>query len=324
MSFQKRRTRAATSIQDLGNNNKHQVASLLGIALLTLSFILISSARPYPGWWALLPTLGATLLIFSGPSAWLNRRILSNRVLVWLGQISYPLYLWHWIILAFLRITQDDIVSSGKARLLILVLSVGLAWLTNLLIEKPLRYGHYLKVKTCGLLLVMILIGGVGYQTEQLGGIGFRFEGSKHSLGPDFQAQMMKNVNAYYKYSEACDFYQAEKKTTIPKDHLDKKCLSANAELPSKNIHTVFLWGDSHAQMLTYGLEKNLSNDWRLMQVASSGCLPNPSQLEDSQEKYCERSNFIALKMIQEVRPEVVVLAQSIKWNKEKIDDLVR
>ena len=178
VSFQKRHTRAATSIQDLGNNNKHQVASLLGIALLTLSFILISSARPYPGWWALLPTLGATLLIFSGPSAWLNRRILSNRVLVWLGQISYPLYLWHWIILAFLRITQDDIISSGKARLLILVLSFCLAWLTNLVIEKPLRYGHYLKVKTCGLLLVMILIGGVGYQTEQLGGIGFRFEGS--------------------------------------------------------------------------------------------------------------------------------------------------
>ena len=323
VSFQKRRTRAAISNQDLGINNKHQVASLLGIALLALSFILISSARPYPGWWALLPTLGATLLIFSGPSAWLNRRILSNRVLVWLGQISYPLYLWHWIILAFLRITQDDIVSSGKARLLILVLSVGLAWLTNLVIEKPLRYGRYLKIKTCGLLLVMILIGVVGYQTEQLGGIGFRFEDSKHYLGPDFQAQMMKNVNAYYKYSEACDFYQAETKTTIPKDHLDKKCLSANAELPNKNIHTVFLWGDSHAQMLTYGLEKNLSNDWRLMQVASSGCLPNPSQLEDSQEKYCERSNFIALKMIQEVRPEVVVLAQSIKWNKEKIDDLV-
>ena len=153
--------------------------------------------------------------------------------------------------------------------------------------------------------------------------MGFRFEDSAHYLGPDFQAQMMKNVHAYYEYSKACDFYQPETKTTIPKDHLDIKCIPSNAELPIHNMHTVFLWGDSHAQMLTYGIEKNLPADWRLMQVASSGCLPNPNQILDSQDKYCERSNFIALKMIKSVRPEAVVLAQSIKWNKEKIEDLV-
>ena len=129
VSFQKRHTRAATSIQDLGNNNKHQVASLLGIALLILSFILISSARPYPGWWALLPTLGATLIIFSGPSAWLNRRILSNRVLVWLGQISYPLYLWHWPILSFLRIVEGGEIEKST-RIIAFLIAVLLSYLT--------------------------------------------------------------------------------------------------------------------------------------------------------------------------------------------------
>lgn len=62
----------------------------------------------FPGIRALLPTVGAVLIILAGTQAWINRVILSNRILIWLGLISFPLYLWHWPLLAFARIIEDE------------------------------------------------------------------------------------------------------------------------------------------------------------------------------------------------------------------------
>jgi peptidoglycan/LPS O-acetylase OafA/YrhL len=70
--------------------------SALGITLIAISAAVITGNRQFPGWWALMPTLGAGFVISGGQQAWLNRKVLSCRALVWLGLISYPLYLWHW------------------------------------------------------------------------------------------------------------------------------------------------------------------------------------------------------------------------------------
>ncbi len=50
---------------------------------------------------ALLPTMGTTFLILAGPLAYVNRELLSSRILIWIGRISYPLYLWHWVLLTY-------------------------------------------------------------------------------------------------------------------------------------------------------------------------------------------------------------------------------
>ncbi|EQC27228.1 hypothetical protein SDRG_14945 [Saprolegnia diclina VS20] len=73
--------------------------SAAGLSLILLGFASINEHRAFPGFWALLPTLGATLLIAAGPRAPFNRYILSNAVVVYIGKISYCLYLWHWPIL---------------------------------------------------------------------------------------------------------------------------------------------------------------------------------------------------------------------------------
>ncbi|HEY4973823.1 MAG TPA: acyltransferase, partial [Steroidobacteraceae bacterium] len=66
-----------------------------GILLIAVAAITLDGRSAFPGWWALLPVAGGALLL-SAPIAWGCRRVLATRPLVWLGQISYPLYLWHW------------------------------------------------------------------------------------------------------------------------------------------------------------------------------------------------------------------------------------
>jgi peptidoglycan/LPS O-acetylase OafA/YrhL len=307
-------SRVATSL-DLVNEN---VRSIAGATLLLLSFFFINSQKVFPGFWAILPTLSSVLLISAGPNAILNRTVLSNKVAVWFGKISYPLYLWHWVLLVYLRILEPDLFAKVKFRLLALVVAVTLSWLTYRLIERPLRFGSYLKLKTLSLLLAMIGIIFLGREIQNQSGMGYRFTTSAAYLGGDFQAQMRKNLeDDYQQNSAACDFSQPEKKTNQPKTDIAKSCYESD---PKKQA--VFLWGDSHAQMLAYGLRKNLPADRQLLQVASVGCKPNPMQAEDFNTSYCERSNYVALETIKKTHPETVVLAQSTAWKSPEVESL--
>ena len=77
--------------------------SWVGLGLLLVGLFFIDSDKDFPGWWALLPTVGAFLLIYAGKHAWFNANILSNRMMIFIGLISYPLYLWHWPLLAYAK-----------------------------------------------------------------------------------------------------------------------------------------------------------------------------------------------------------------------------
>jgi peptidoglycan/LPS O-acetylase OafA/YrhL len=116
----------------------HNLAAVGGAVLLLLAFVLVQDGRGFPGWWALLPTLGTVLLIQSGPQAWINRRILANPAVVYIGLISYPLYLWHWPILSFARNLNGEL-PPVSIRIGALVVSVLLAWATFEWVEKPIR-----------------------------------------------------------------------------------------------------------------------------------------------------------------------------------------
>ncbi len=112
--------------------------AIAGASLVVAGLALLHADRAFPGWWALLPVLGATLLVSAGPAAWLNRTILAHRSLVFIGLISYPLYLWHWPLLAYARIVQGG-EPPVAMRIGLLLASVLLAWLTYELVEKKIR-----------------------------------------------------------------------------------------------------------------------------------------------------------------------------------------
>ncbi len=149
------------------------VQAFLGLALLVGGILFMSKSNPFPGYWAVVPTLGAILVIAAGSGAWLNRVVLSNKFLVWFGLISFPLYLWHWPLLSFARILEGDI-PARPIRGAAIVAAIVLAWLTYKFIEKPLRFGHFFKNTTAVLSVTMVLVGGAGMLIYLKDGLGFR------------------------------------------------------------------------------------------------------------------------------------------------------
>ena len=132
---------AAMRLQAASNGSAQQrpwtkhVQSVVGMGLIVLGLFMTRSTKAFPGWWALLPVLGAVSCIAAGPNGVLNRYLLSNRVMVWIGLISYPLYLWHWPLLSYARI-----VASGEPplqmRIVLVAAAVVLAWATYRFLER--------------------------------------------------------------------------------------------------------------------------------------------------------------------------------------------
>ena len=150
-----------------------QAGSIGGLILIVFTMFSLDGQSSFPGWNALAPTIGAALMIGCGPQTSTARRILSLRPVVWIGLISFPLYLWHWPLLTFARIISSA-MPTAQVRFGAVVLSVVLSWATYRLIEKPLRLHPRVKVVTGALVTSMIAIGLVGYVTFEKDGIDSR------------------------------------------------------------------------------------------------------------------------------------------------------
>lgn len=160
--------------QALDGQTLPNVLSMLGLSLLVYGFWQINKDDlSFPGHWAILPVLGAMLMIFAGPKAWANRDILSHRIVVWFGLISYPLYLWHWPLLSFARIVEGG-MPNENIRVAAVILSVVLAWLTYNLIERPVRFGKSAIPKVIVLVGLMSTVGCLGYFVYSQDGFKFR------------------------------------------------------------------------------------------------------------------------------------------------------
>jgi peptidoglycan/LPS O-acetylase OafA/YrhL len=288
--------------------------SVSGAALIAASIFLITKDSRFPGWYALLPTLGTALIISAGAQAWLNRVILSHRVLVWFGLISFPLYLWHWPLLSFARLIESEVLSR-ETRIALVFSAIILAWLTYILVERPIRSGAHGKVKTIALFFLMALVGYAGFNCFEQNGLSFRLKDRKeyaeyfeNSL-PEWKYFERNSLSEKYRYE--CNLYDVHKYRIGQSTKIPLKIATSCFQRNSAYDHSVLLWGDSHAQHLYFGLKNHLPPDWQILQIASSGCLPDIAP-EDSETNYCVRSNWLALKTIKDARPDTVIVAQNV------------
>lgn len=151
--------------QRVDSFNKYvlNVLPFIAIGLFSYGFLGINSSSTFPGYWPLVPITGAVILIGMSRNTWFNQVVLSHKYMVWFGLISYPLYLWHWPILSFGHIYYHNKLSFSF-KIIALVLSVLLAWLTVKFIEKPFRHGpNFNRLKVCILSAVMACIASLGY-----------------------------------------------------------------------------------------------------------------------------------------------------------------
>lgn len=113
-------------------------ASLAGLAMILLSFVLMTEKTPHPGLLTLFPVAGTALVIYFGRASGIVKTILSHRVPVLLGLMSYSVYLWHYPLFAFSRFYMPGPLSAPLYGGLILC-SLGIGYLSYCYIEAPFR-----------------------------------------------------------------------------------------------------------------------------------------------------------------------------------------
>ncbi|HBN9876369.1 TPA: acyltransferase [Pseudomonas aeruginosa] len=262
-----------------------------GIFLLACGFVLIDRSTVFPGRWALLPVFGAVLLIAAGERAWFNRVVLGNPLLVWLGLISYPLYLWHWPLLAFARVAEGD-VPRLEVRVSLAVLSIVLAWLTYRLIERPVRRTQPVFGSAFLPLAVMAITGVCGYKIHLLDGVAERFPRLIQELAQYRfpYAESYREGSCFLKPEQAYQGFQA---------------------CPPADVGTrgsLLLWGDSHAAHLYPGYRAVYGETFGITQRTASGCPPLLG-LDIATRPHCRAINDEIMSYVMAAHPDKVVLS---------------
>jgi peptidoglycan/LPS O-acetylase OafA/YrhL len=222
----------------------------LGFGLLVLS-VAKTDALHFPGVWALLPVLGAVLVISSTMHAWVNRIVFSHSALVWVGTISYPLYLWHWPIFSFARIISGE-TPSVAIRCGALLTSIVFAWITFVAVEKPLRFGWAYRYKTASLIIAMTFVGALGYVAYKNDGYPMRAVMDPQRVVHDGDI----GHDVFHEYFQQHFFPCAEH--AIQKEAGTWKGMTRCFQSKAHAQVDLVLLGDSHAEHLFLGLAEAL------------------------------------------------------------------
>lgn len=228
----------------------------LGFLLIATSVFVYDSATPFPGIHALLPTIGAALIILCANPRNFVGRLLSSAPLVGIGVISYSAYLWHQPLFAFARTRM--VLAPGKGTMGWLVVgSLALAWLTYKLVETPFRMKKWLTRRQ---VFALSAVGSLCFLG--LGIFGYLRNGFADRLTPD-----QREVYAFTDYSFG-DVYRARVCHL-----LDGQTSADFAPQCAGTAATggAILWGDSHAAALSYGLRSVLPG---LGQYTVGACPP--------------------------------------------------
>lgn len=238
-------------------NSRSNLISIFGALLMVGGIALLSKELDFPGWWASIPVLGATLVIATGQTSWIGKKILSHPILIWFGLISFPLYLWHWPLLSFARILGDP------PRLLVLALifaSIVLAWLSYNYIEKPIRRGGNKKIKTIALCCLMVLEGLFGLYI-------YKAEGVADRLNHLESWQISNSIHSQLDWPETNN----KTKECTKKYGGDQYCLISNIDKPP----TAAIIGTSRANDFYFGLSEYIKNQGgNLLLLGAGGCAP--------------------------------------------------
>jgi peptidoglycan/LPS O-acetylase OafA/YrhL len=241
-------TRANTAFFD--DEKLKNMTACIGSLSVLFGVFYINKKFGFPGAWALIPVAGSALIIFSGPQAWVNRTILSSRILVWLGLISFPAYLWHWPLLSFPRIIDGE-EPTQEYRIAAIFLTILLAWLTYKLIERPIRFGHHGARITTALVLFATVVGIIGYISYSKNGFPNR-DGAIFKISRDGDTGHLD----FHKYIVK-NFFPCTPQH-IAAEAMEWKGYTRCAQSKQHDRIDVVLIGDSHAEHLFIGVAEAL------------------------------------------------------------------
>ena len=241
----------------------------IGAILLLFGVVYIDASMKFPGVWACIPVLGTVFLISAHTSAWVNRAVFSNPLVVWVGTVSYPLYLWHWPILSFARIVEGE-TPKLELRMVGVFASFLLAWLTFVCIENPIRFQWRAFYKTATLLVCMLCVAFLGNSAHETNGYPDR------EVVTSRQVKYVGDIDhdEFHNYSKT-HFYTCEQKSIREVSSVWKGVVRCFQSKPNRPVDFVLL-GDSHAEHLFIGMAEALPD--KNIAFYASGALPMSSQ----------------------------------------------
>lgn len=246
------------------HKNFRNLETALGIILIIVGILTINQTKPFPGWLAWIPVIGAILIIHSGTDTWPNRNILSNKILVWFGLISFPLYLWHWPLLSFAHV-----IGRGDPRpavkIAAICIAIILSWLTFKFVESPIRHKKY-KYTTLILSILLLVMFGQGLNIYFHDGFTSRVKSFEVFNDVPLDKSPMSNQVCINQYRS---FFAPE--------FMQKRDFCLNEGIGKKDIAMI---GDSHAGKL-YEAFLNMGVD-NMIHIGRGSCPPimnlNPTE----------------------------------------------
>lgn len=233
----------------------NDVSVILGLAAVFFAVYVVSDTQPYPSWLAILPVLGASLIIITPYGSSIFGRALAIPPVRGLGLISYSLYLWHWPALVFFRIwsngSEPEPIQSAALLLLVLALSVA----SYFLIEQPFRRSRTMIAPFALGVPAVAAIAGLGYFVNAE-------DGFMNRLPPD--GQVISKYMANPEYPSNVVFCNLHARSNFE----SADCLTEDVD-----GQRVLVVGDSHAHHLMAGLAAVFPKT-RFFRAASSGCRP--------------------------------------------------
>jgi len=273
-----------------------KLVGLLGFIFIIVSAFIFGETTAFPGVNAVLPVLGTVMLI-STINSWppfLND-VANSRMFQWLGEISYPLYLWHWPLLV-LPSTYFARPLAIYERILAIIATIILADLTHRFIEEPFRKHKTeptLVFKRSGVItLVSVLIGSA---------IIFSSSDKIDVSGINGAVSLAQIKARPLVYDDGCHANYAQTKSD--------KCEYAD----TKSDKTMVLYGDSHAAQWFPALVEIASRSgYRLISLTKSAC-PSVETVRLDQGGFkmsrCKQWRINTIKRIQEINPDVLIMS---------------
>jgi peptidoglycan/LPS O-acetylase OafA/YrhL len=274
----------------------------LGIALIVAAAALLNVHRAFPGWWALLPVAG-TVLLLSAPASWLNRTLIGWTPMVWIGLISYPLYLWHWPLLVLFAVIKFEPLTLIDTELILLA-STLLAWGTYWFVERPFRFGEPRPIKAISLAGAMAVVALAGVIVFRGGGFDSRLPGEIRAM-----AHVPVQTAQWRIHQCLLDLGQ---ETSFADDCVE-----------SGRRPLLLLWGDSTAGALMPGLRMaQQTRDFGIAQLTASSCIPALSA-DIPGAPGCRANNDRVLALARELKPDVVLLHGTWEKHLDQVGETV-
>tara|TARA_B100001057_G_scaffold500646_1_gene616848 strand:- start:3623 stop:5656 length:2034 start_codon:yes stop_codon:yes gene_type:complete len=239
-----------------GRKNKVKLLTLLlpkiGFLLIILTIIFFKLYFPHPSLYTLIPIIGACLIIWFSNKDEFITKLLSSRLFVGIGLISYSLYLWHYPIFAFAR--NKNLTHTFFEKFELISLCVILSIITFYFVEKPFRKkGNKFKHISSLIVSFIVVLIVFNYST-------FKNDGFKNRL-PEILTKNLNKIPPKLKNSdnEVC--------------HHNIFLCKFNTSSDKK----VFIIGDSHMGTLLFDLKKRVvKNQYQFISSTFSGCIYLP------------------------------------------------